>query len=131
MARPKSARNLLRSTTPRAANPKMPDPTVQSQKHLIEAFQERDKQSIEKKREAVAKLEKAKTAPEIIKMYRPKVIYEEKSTLLKPTFSSARKGQAWDDPNNKYDGTFELDTKLLQIDTVPKLGLPSWKSLAR
>jgi hypothetical protein len=26
---------------------------------------------------------------------------------------------------------FELDTKLLQIDMVTKLGLPSWKLVAR
>ena len=129
MQRPKSARNLLRSSsktpTQRMAADFLP------QKELIEAFQKRDKEIIEKKREAVAKLEKSKTAPEIIKMHRPKINYEEKSTAMKPTFSSARKGQAWADPNNLYEGSFELDTKLLQIDTVPKLGLPSWKLVAR
>ena len=71
MQRPKSARNLLRSSsktpTQRMAADFLP------QKELIEAFQKRDKEIIEKKREAVAKLEKSKTAPEIIKMYRPKI----------------------------------------------------------
>ena len=131
MQRPKSARNLLRSSsktpTQRMAADFLP------QKELIEAFQKRDKEIVEKKREAVAKMEKSKTAPEIIKMHRPRINFEEKSTAMKPTFSSARKGQAWADPNNesKYEGAFELDTKLLQIDTIPKLGLPSWKLVAR
>ena len=132
MKRPKSARNLLRTTTPKGHTFKE-QTVIQPQKDLIEAFQQRDKEIVEKKREAVAKLEKAKTAPEIVKMPRPKIIFEEKTgaTYNKPTFSSARKGQPWDDPNNKYDFGFELDTQLLQIDNVPKLGLPSWKLVAR
>ena len=82
MQRPKSARNLLRNSS-KTPTQRISESShmIQPQKELIEAFQQRDKEIIEKKKEAVAKLEKAKTAPEIIKMYRPNIVYEGKSTL--------------------------------------------------
>ena len=118
--RPKSARNLLIPQT----FPKVP---VVPQKKLIEAFQERDKQDLENKMAAKKSLEKSKTAPEIRKNSVKKISLEEESTLLKPTVSSLRKVQpGHDEPVKPYDKTFELDARLMQIEHVPKLGLPHW-----
>ena len=96
---------------------------------MILAFQERDQKELESKMAAKrAALEKSKTAPEIRKSTSSnKISLEEESTLLKPTVSSLRKVQPHDEPVTPYDKTFELETRLMQIDSVPKLGLPHWR----
>ncbi len=130
--RPKSARNLLSNFSKNKENSATTGPKeeITPNKKLIEAFQERDKEVTKKKL-----LMKSKSTPDF-ETLRPRMIKiinatEEESTLLKPTFSSIRKAQPYTEDNvqQKYERSFELDTKLLAIDTVPKLGLPEWRRI--
>ena len=117
--RPKSARNMLI----RNSSPEEIKNEITPNKKLIEAFQQRDREMLEKKM-----MEKSKTNPDMIRPTIKIIQVSEESTLLKPTISSLRKGPAQDD-TRKYERSFELDTKLLQIDNVPKLGLPNWRMM--
>ena len=121
--RPKSARNLLRPASGTTADNCKSAIDGKIQRKMIEAFQRRDEEDLARKMEQ-KRLEKAKTDPN---MRIQRIIIDDKSTLMEPTESSIRKGQPYDDPLKKYDRTFELETRLLQIDSVPKLGLPDWR----
>lgn len=113
------------------------DENVPAHKKLIEAFQQRDQEMMQKKL-MMAKLEKAKTSPNIMRLVTsstggPRMPPGEESTLLKPTISSMRKGHGHfpDEAPKSFEKTFELETRLLQIDHVPKLGLPTWRMPSR
>ena len=72
------------------------------------------------------KLEKAKSSLDLrtpIKNHP-----NEESTVQKHTFSSMSKMQNYDEPLTTFASTHELEQRLVQIENVPKLGLPSWRS---
>ena len=72
------------------------------------------------------KLEKAKSS---LDLRQPIIINpHEESTVRNPTFSSMSKMQNYDEPLTTFASTHELEQRLIQIENVPKLGLPSWRA---
>ena len=68
---------------------------------------------------------KSKSNPDLKRLIKPKI--EKDSTLMNPTFSSKQKGQPAPLEKTEIDYT-ELELKLMQIEHVPKLGLPIWRT---
>ena len=110
--RPKSAKNMLISRNDSNEAPEF-------QPQLIEEFQKRDAEQVNAK---MALISKSKSTPNLKNIIKPK--WEKDSTLMNPTISSTQKHP---EPIEKTDFDYtDLELKLMQIDHVPKLGLPVW-----
>ena len=110
--RPKSAKNMLISRD-------IEQPEYQPK--LIEEFQKRDSEQVNAK---LAQISKSKSTPNLKNIIKPKL--EKDSTLMNPTFSSQQKHP---EPIEKTEFDYtDLELKLMQIDHVPKLGLPVWRT---
>ena len=111
--RPKSAKNMLISR-------EIETPEFQPQ--LIEEFQKRDTAQVNAK---LALISKSKSTPNLKNILKPK-LEKDASTLMNPTISSTQKHP---EPIEKTDFDYtDLELKLMQIDQVPKLGLPVWRT---
>ncbi len=156
--RPKSARGSVRlRELGRSQTSLMPmekkSAKAAENKRLIEAFQKRDFDKIREARERKEKeLEKqmrsAKSLEAVVPMPPPKQPrglksgIEQESTLLRPTLAFTGKmhlplastGSAVTAAGDtisqlqSFPKTSELETRLLQLETIPKLGQPQWRS---
>ena len=137
--RPKSAKNLLMSSNKWINGQKSSQstPTNNSttnskadkvhQKKMIQEYQKRDQEEVERRLHAAKmKLEKAKSSLDLRNPIKNNP--DEESTVRKPTFSSMSKMQNYDEPLTTFASTHELEQRLVQIENVPKLGLPSWRT---
>ena len=86
-----------------------------------------DQEEVERRLHAARmKLEKAKSSLDLRNPIKHNP--DEESTVRKPTFSSMSKMQNYDEPLTTFASTHELEQRLVQIENVPKLGLPSWRT---
>ena len=129
--RPKSAKNLLKRPEEAANKVVVEKLSKFEQKKILESFQQRDQEMVQKKLEQ--KLN-AKMAEPDLSLKIPKKcvnIETERDHFLKPTFASLSKfNQNCDDPDAVfgYEYAPELETKLMQIENIPRLGMPTWRA---